>query len=148
MHGGRWRLRYHRRVNEILVKHILAALPEAQAIYLFGSAAKGRMRDDSDVDVAVLLPHVRAKELGSLALSDLAFDLMKALRRDVDLVNLRLVSTVLQKQVIENGIVLFCANDYAREEFEMLTISFYQKLNEERAGILQSLKEDRGVYPD
>jgi predicted nucleotidyltransferase len=134
-------LRYHRRVNEILVKHILAALPETQAIYLFGSAAAGRMRNDSDVDVAVLLPHVRAKALGSLALSDLAFDLMKTLRRDVDLINLRLVSTVLQKQVIENGIVLFCADEYARDEFEMLTISFYQKLNEERAGILKSLKD-------
>jgi predicted nucleotidyltransferase len=135
-------------VNEILVQHILAALPETQAIYLFGSAAAGRLRDDSDVDVAVLLPHARAKEVGSLALSDLAFDLMKALRRDVDLINLRLASTVLQKQVIENGIVLFCADEYAQDEFEMLTISFYQKLNEERAGILQSLKESRGVYPD
>jgi predicted nucleotidyltransferase len=135
-------------VNEILVQHILAALPETQAIYLFGSAAAGRLRDDSDVDVAVLLPHARAKELGGLALSDLAFDLMKALRRDVDLINLRLASTVLQKQVIENGIVLFCADEYAQDEFEMLTISFYQKLNEERAGILQSLKESRGVYPD
>jgi predicted nucleotidyltransferase len=135
-------------VNEILVQRILLALPETQAIYLFGSAAAGRIRDDSDVDVAVLLPHERAKEVGSLALSDLAFDLMKALRRDVDLINLRLASTVLQKQVIENGIVLFCADEYAQDEFEMLTISFYQKLNEERAGILQSLKESRGVYPD
>lgn len=135
-------------MNEILVKHILAALPETQAIYLFGSAAAGRLRDDSDVDVAVLLAHARAKELGSLALSDLAFDLMKTLRRDVDLINLRLASTVLQKQVIENGIVLFCADEFAKDEFEMLTISFYQKLNEERAGILQSLKEDKGVYPD
>jgi predicted nucleotidyltransferase len=132
-------------VNEILVERILAALPDTQAIYLFGSAAAGRLRDDSDVDVAVLLPHVRAKALGSLALSELAFDLMKALRRDVDLINLRQVSTVLQKQVIENGIVLFCADEFAKDEFEMLTISFYQKLNEERAGILQSLKEDKGV---
>jgi predicted nucleotidyltransferase len=135
-------------VNEILVERILAALPDTQAIYLFGSAAAGRLRDDSDVDVAVLLPHVRAKALGSLALSDLAFDLMKALRRDVDLINLRQVSTVLQKQVIENGIMLFCADEFAKDEFEMLTISFYQKLNEERAGILQSLKKDKGVYPD
>jgi predicted nucleotidyltransferase len=132
-------------VNEILVKHILAALPETQAIYLFGSAVVGRMRDDSDVDVAVLLPHVRAKELGSLALSDLAFDLMKALRRDVDLINLRQVSTVLQFEVLKNGIVLFCADQIALAEFEMYTLSFYQKLNEERAGILQSLKEDKGV---
>jgi len=134
-------------VNEIVVNHILNALPETQVIYLFGSAAKGQMRDDSDIDVAVLLPHARAKALGNLALSDLAFDLMKALRRDVDLINLRLATTVLQKQVLENGIVLFCADEYAREEFEMMTISFYQKLNEERAGILKSLQEDKGVYP-
>lgn len=133
-------------MNEILVEHILAALPETQAIYLFGSAAAGRLRDDSDVDVAVLLPHVRAKELGSLALSDLAFDLMKALRRDVDLVNLRQVSTVLQIEVMAHGIVLYCADEHALAEFEMLTLSFYQKLNEERADILQSFKEGKPVY--
>lgn len=133
-------------MNETLVQHILAALPETQAIYLFGSAAKGHMRDDSDIDVAVLLPHVRAKEVGSLALSDLAFDLMKTLRRDVDLINLRIVSTVLQFEVIAHGIVLYCADQNALDEFGMLTLSFYQKLNEERAGILQSFKEDKRVY--
>ncbi len=133
-------------MNEILVERILAALPDTQAIYLFGSAAAGRLRDDSDVDVAVLLPHVRAKALGSIALSDLAFDLMKALRRDVDLINLREVSTVLQFEVIKNGIVLFCADENALDEFEMYTLSFYQKLNEERAGIMKSFKEDKRVY--
>jgi predicted nucleotidyltransferase len=136
---------YHRRVNEMLVERILAALPDTQAIYLFGSATADRLRDDSDIDVAVLLPHARAKALGSLALSDLAFDLMKTLRRDVDLINLRQVSSVLQKQVIANGIVLFCADEFAKDEFEMLTISFYQKLNEERARILEFFKEDKHI---
>jgi predicted nucleotidyltransferase len=128
-------------LNEILVERILAALPDTQAIYLFGSAAAGRLRDDSDVDVAVLLPHARAKEVGSLALSDLAFDLMKTLRRDVDLINLRTVSTVLQFEVLKNGIVLFCADQYALDEFGMYTLSFYQKLNEERAEMLKSLRQ-------
>lgn len=34
---------------------ILKQMPDAEAIYLFGSYAKGTARNDSDIDVAVLL---------------------------------------------------------------------------------------------
>ncbi len=54
----------------------------------------------------------------------------------MDLVNLRQVSTVFQKEIVMAERRIYCADQYAADEFEMLTISFYQKLNEERAGIL------------
>jgi len=31
---------------------------------------------------------------------------------------------------------IYTGDEYAAEEFEMLTLSYYQKLNEERAGVL------------
>ncbi|MDZ7620723.1 MAG: nucleotidyltransferase domain-containing protein, partial [Patescibacteria group bacterium] len=48
----------------------------------------------------------------------------------------RRVSTVLQKEVVMAERRIFCLDRYAAEEFEMLVLSFCQKLNEERAGIL------------
>jgi predicted nucleotidyltransferase len=49
------------------------------------------------VDIALLLPHETAKRLGSLYMTDLHAELEQLLNREVDLINLRQVSTVLQK---------------------------------------------------
>jgi len=58
--------------------------------------------------------------------------LADALSKPVDLLNARTVSTAFQKEIIQSGRVLYCAGDDALAEFEMLTLSYYQKLNEER----------------
>jgi hypothetical protein len=42
-------------------------------------------------------------------------------------------------EIIHTGVLIYCADTYACEEFEMLTLSFYQKLNEERAGIMEQI---------
>ena len=131
---------------EPLVQAILQEFPDTQAIYVFGSEATGEARDDSDIDIAVLLPHTQARTAGNLTLSDLAFRLMRLAKRDIHLINLRLASTVLQHQVVGTGKVLLCADEYARAEFEMLSLSFYQKLNEERADIVRAFKETKRVY--
>jgi uncharacterized protein len=57
--------------------------------------------------------------------------------RSVDLINLRQVSTVLQKEVVMADRRIFEGDLGAAEEFEMLTLSYYQKLNEERAGVIE-----------
>ena len=104
---------------------------------VFGSFARGEERPDSDVDIAVLFAPQQAKAAGSLALSDLRFELEAALKKEVDLINLRRVPTVLQKEVIAADRRIYQADEYAADEFEMLTLSYYQKLNEERAEIIE-----------
>jgi uncharacterized protein len=115
---------------------LLRAYPNAQAIYLFGSYGTADERQDSDVDIAVLLPHDKAKCADALAMHHTRIAMELALHRDVDLINLRQVSTVFQKEIIMADRRIYCADAYAADEFEMLTISYYQKLNEERAEIL------------
>ena len=121
---------------EQLVQLILHAWPDTQAIYLFGSWGTEYERAESDVDIAVLLPPTQAKEAGSLLFSKLHQALQIAVNKDVDLINLRLAPTVLQKEIIMSGERLFQSTGTAADEFEMLVLSFYQKLNEERADIL------------
>ncbi|MCI5145630.1 MAG: nucleotidyltransferase domain-containing protein, partial [Candidatus Electrothrix sp. AR3] len=121
---------------QIIVAAVLRHYPAVQAVYLFGSLASGEEWPDSDADIGLLLPIQEAKEQSSLLLSSCAMDLADLLRREVDLLNLRRVSTVMQHQVVTTGQLLHYGDQYAKDEFEMLTLSFYQKLNEERAGIL------------
>lgn len=88
------------------------------------------------MDIALLLSPEQAKRERNLALSPCRFDLEDALRKQVDLLNLRRVSTVMQKEIIGGGTLIYGKDRYAVEEFEMLVLSFYQKLNQERAEVL------------
>ncbi len=72
-------------------------------------------------------------------MSDLRFELERLLEKDVDLINLRRVPTVLQKEIVATDRRIHTADEYAADEFEMLTISYYQKLNEERSEILKEI---------
>ena len=125
---------------------ILLSLPETQAIYLFGSHGTPEEYQDSDVDVALLLPPAESKRVGSMVLSPLRQELERLVLREVDLVNLREVATVLQKEIIMADRRIFSADPYAADEFEMLVLSFYCKLNEERQGILDEFARTGRAY--
>lgn len=121
---------------EGIVETIIRHYPGTQAIYLFGSYGAGNEWPNSDVDIAVLLPPETSKRVGHLMMSQLHGDLELLLGRNVDLLNLRCVSTVFQKEIIMAERRIYMADEYAADEFEMLTLSYYQKLNEERAQVL------------
>ncbi len=121
---------------EKLSEIVLNCVPDTEAVYLFGSFADGSETEKSDIDIALLLPHNRK----------LSFDETSAIKdeissafgiEDVDLVNLRDVSTVLQKEVVAKGIRLYEKDKRTVDEFEMYVYSFYQKLNEERKEIIE-----------
>lgn len=130
----------------IITQTVLAHYPNVQAIYLFGSFMSDDEWPDSDVDLALLLPPVEAKQQRQLAVSDCALELARILGKEVDLLNARMVSTVFQKEIVTKGRLLYCADRYAVDEFEMLALSFYQKLNEERGEIIAAALADGRFY--
>ncbi|MBI5234909.1 MAG: nucleotidyltransferase domain-containing protein [Deltaproteobacteria bacterium] len=121
---------------EGIVETIIGHYPDTQAIYLFGSYGTENEWPNSDVDIALLLPPKTSKQAGHLMLSRLRGELELLTGRDVDLLDLRNVSTVFQKEIVMAQRRIYTADEYAAEEFEMLTLSYYQKLNEERAQVL------------
>ncbi|CAN2041325.1 Nucleotidyltransferase domain-containing protein [Candidatus Magnetomoraceae bacterium gMMP-15] len=123
------------KIIQIVLKHY----PDVQAIYLFGTYGTEDEWPSSDVDIALLLECKEAKKTGQLIMSNLRFELEALLNKDVDLINLRQVPTVLQKEIIAANRRVYQADEYAADEFDMLTISYYQKLNEERSEILEEI---------
>lgn len=128
-----------------IIDLIVAVFPEVQAIYLFGTYDTAEIRSDSDVDIAILLPAKQAKEIGFWGLRELSYKLEELLERTIDLINLRQVPTVLQKEVLLADRRIYCADEYAAAEFEMLTLSYYQKLNAERSEIIQDILKTKRI---
>ena len=116
-------------------------VPSLLAVYVYGSAASGVVRADSDVDLGVLAERPLEEEL----LRSLAMELENLIGRDVDLVDLGRTTPVLLMQVLE-GKLLFCSDARRVSEFENMAMSSYCALNEERKEILQDIAARGTVY--
>ncbi|MBF0551872.1 MAG: nucleotidyltransferase domain-containing protein [Deltaproteobacteria bacterium] len=116
-----------------------------QAVYLFGSTGTEFEREDSDIDLALLFPAGEVRAIGHLALTECWSELASVTGRPVDLVNIRLVNTVFQHEIIQTGRLIFCADKTAVDYFEMMTMSFYQRLNYQRKAILEEVVQSKRV---
>ncbi len=84
-------------------------------IYLFGSAAQNRLRDDSDIDIAFLTDN----DVNDYECFIKAQELADVFNRDVDLINLNASSTVFKAQVVGTGKIIYCSDETKRMYFEM-----------------------------
>ena len=85
------------------IRRVASAGPPLRLVVMFGSHAKDRARPDSDVDIAIL---PRDSALSIVEESQLAAELAKALRREVDLVRIDRVSTLLRWQIAKDGVLI------------------------------------------
>jgi predicted nucleotidyltransferase len=106
-------------------------------LYLFGSAAAGRLRAESDIDIAFLA----TAESRALRVFDAAQAAAVALHRDVDLVDLSEASTVMRAQVVGNGRRILVVDEYQANLFEAHALSDYARLQEERSGALRAFTD-------
>lgn len=107
---------------------------EPAVIYLFGSYGGPAQHPQSDIDIA-FLPTVTVAPLDCFHIGT---ELSDQVGHVVDLVNLRQASTVLAKEVLLTGAPLFIGDPAVQQEFEMLVLADYARLNEERHAVLNS----------
>jgi predicted nucleotidyltransferase len=120
-----------------LVESVTRAVPGVVAIYIYGSRASGSARPDSDLDVALLLRPGTVFPVSDRA--TLAADLGAGAGCDVDLSVLDLDRGVVHaKEVVASGLTIFVADPLAVARFEMLALSRYARLNEDREPVLQA----------
>jgi len=84
--------------------------PDVEAVYLFGSAAEGRLRADSDIDLAVVprTGSCRERRLDMLAdLTRMGFD-------NVDLVFLDTDDVVLNYEAVRKNCIVYQTEDFNR----------------------------------
>jgi len=124
-------------ITDMLIKKI-----QADIIILFGSAAAGRMRDDSDVDLAFL----SERSLDEYEVFIIAQELANELGRDVDLIDLSKASTVFKAYILGTGKIIYSSDENKKHEFQINTFKEYALLNEERKVILDRVRERGGIY--
>ena len=128
--------------KQAIINLLCAQIDDPIAIYLFGSMAADTVHDSSDIDLAVL----PQEPLSNVLRWDIQQELANALGKAVDLVDLLSASTVMRLQVVTTAELLYEGDNTKRAEFEMLALSMYARLNEERREILEQVKREGRVY--
>ena len=126
---------------ETLVFKLQFWLPHLLAVYGFGSRVQGTARQDSDLDMAVLV----AGHADPVLLWEWAGELADVAGCPVDLLDLRAASTVMQYQIITTG-VRWWALDAQAALFESAILSQKTALDTARAGLLGDIQKRGSVY--
>ena len=123
------------RATEILHK----TFPEIKAIYLFGSTGTEFENKESDLDLAVLTN----QKIDQVTLWDTAQAIAKEVKRDVDLIDLYVASTVFRYQIITTGTRIYARDEIFCAHFENMVIGRYFRFNDLRRDIIKDI-EKRG----
>ncbi len=94
----------------------------------------------------MLLPPQTAPASGNLSYSDLRVTLEDHYKREIDLIDLRGAGAVFKIEIIMKGERIFTGDLEQTEIFEMLSLSLYQKLNEERKEIVEDFYRTGRAY--
>lgn len=127
--------------EERIVDLLQARLPGLLGIWLFGSQASDHAGPGSDIDLAVLV----AGKADVLQLWDIGQELALSLDRDVDLLDLRAASTVMQYQVITTGRRLW-QKDASAALYESAILSDKTELDTARAPLLGDIAREGRVH--
>lgn len=114
-----------------------AALPDAWAIYVFGSFARGEEGPSSDLDLAVLLPPQRRIK----NLLDVMSSVSMQTGRDVEVVELRNAGDVLCREVLLEGRALYVRDPDTVLAWEAAAMSRYARHREEIRDILEDFRK-------
>lgn len=108
------------------------------ALYILGSAARGTMRADSDVDLAILLEAGRAP--GSIERAELAGQIAYAIGRDVDIGLVSSQNLVYSRQALMTGRLLFSRDRYYTELMAASLLGLYDRFQGERKELMDAYR--------
>jgi len=99
------------------LKPLIDRYPQIKSVYLFGSAAQGLARKDSDVDIAVrCFPDPLPETCFNIRL-DLMGAVENALGRESDVVILNEASLKMIRQVLRHGILIYSESPEEESEY-------------------------------
>jgi len=119
------------------IKKILIDKLSPKLIYIFGSIITNRVRNDSDIDIAILTD----KNIDEYQLYMMSQQLADDLKREVDIVDLKRASTVFKAEVLRNGKLIYNSDNQEKMIFQLGVLQDYVFLNERRREIINKLKK-------
>lgn len=128
-------------VQSALIRMLQRGLPRLMAIHAFGSRIQGRANAWSDLDLAVLVEGYA----NPLRLWELSGELADVAGCEVDLLDLRAASTVMQYQIVTQG-ERWWLGDTRAALFEAAVLSEKTALDTARAGLLADIAQRGSVY--
>ncbi|RYF74569.1 MAG: nucleotidyltransferase domain-containing protein [Comamonadaceae bacterium] len=123
--------------HEQIIAAVRKALPQARAAWLFGSVVSGRFGPGNDIDLAVDL----VSPLSPAARWEMTHRLAQDLGTDVDLLDFRRLSTVMQYQVLATGQRLFSVDEGATAAYCGFVLSEYQNIQAWRQPMMRQLAQ-------
>lgn len=121
--------------DDALCGAIAQVLPEAQAAWLFGSAAQGTWQPGSDLDLAVAIH----PSLGKAELIQRQQRLADVLGHDVDLLDYYRLHTLMQVQVVATGRLLHAHDPVQLAAYVGHTLTEYQHLQHWRQPMVEAM---------
>ncbi len=101
-----------------------APIEGVEAVFMFGSTARGDHRRSSDLDLAVLLDHATAQK--GVDRAKWLADLFRVVgRNDIDLVILNRAPAVLKHRILRDGRVAYVRSNRAVAEFSIRAMQEY-----------------------
>ena len=131
------------KLRSTLINEVVKKLNPA-FIVLFGSFAKGTTHAGSDIDLA----YFSKKKLTSYERFIFASELAEITGYEVDLIDIRQIDTVFTMQIFEQGIPIYSQDENEYRVQKMRAYSMYATLSEQRAPIMEAIKDRGSVYGD
>ncbi|RAK07513.1 hypothetical protein C8C77_11359 [Halanaerobium saccharolyticum] len=108
-----------------------------QAVYLFGSQARDKADQNSDIDIAVLLEADYSEKSGEIKIK-LYEEFIKEGLDNIDLVILNQASALLKYEVVKENYLIYKKNDFDAASYQSLMIrkyldfEYYLKKNQQK----------------
>lgn len=125
-------------IKEYIKKHF-----DPLAIILFGSFSRNSQNEESDIDIAII-----SDVLDKKTLFKEKQNLQELVKEDVDLVNLKSeeIYDSFRYEILMNGIVLYCKDEYNYDLYKIDMMREYIELNESRSDIIERIKNGGTIY--
>lgn len=127
---------------EIIKEYIIKEF-DPLAIILFGSFSRGSQNEESDIDIAIISDILDKKKIFKEKQN-----LQELIKRDIDLINLKSEETYdsIRYEILMNGIILYCKDEYKYDLYKIDMIREYIELNESRKDIIERIKNGGTIY--
>ncbi len=116
-----------------------------RAVYLFGSHARGKATERSDVDLAVLFPAVEDARHRLERVSYLEPELRRLLHSAIDLLTLNDCGPLLQFEAVVCGVTVYAPDDEERIRYEFLVRRRYEDFCHIQGFYTRVLREKLGL---